>query len=755
MIRELPIKAVLAIFLMLLPISATFAQNAADSDNNGNSMGIPNLSGEITMTGQTKFESGNMSKYNEYKDTNKTNFFGDIKLKYDDDKYWFYLKAEDIGYDTQHYKLEGGIYGIVKYNLEYNEMPHNYSLGDRTIYSGAGSNNLTTISGFSKTPQSRWNTIDYSIDRQLYGGGVRLDAIKPFYVEFSTTRETRSGTRPISVTNSNGSSGPVTEFPQPIDYITESVKGEAGYITRPLFASVYLQYTDFTNNNTEMYFQNIYTGSSTIPNRAGQTDTLTLPPNNENYNYGFKGSVALPLNSRLNVSLSGSDTTSDARYLTSSVIGATTTVRSPMYSYIYSNGNSNWHGKVDTQNYSFVLTTNPIYDLNASVFYKYRSLQNKSDNPTATSSTGDTNTYVPVSYNKSDTGVDLSYRLPTHFILTGGYNYVITHNSIDINYGVNGAVADGAEQMTYDIPTTTDNIWNIGVKWAGVDFMSAKVGYERMNRDGSNDSSIYAAADRFAQYKNEFDTGSQKRDKIKVSVNFFPIETLDIGLGYNYKKSTYPDTVIGLRDSRNDEYYVDAGYTFGKVARLNGYLAYEDLKTYQFMRTANTTAGNDPNGTTQNSTNYNWDLTLRDKSFDYGANVDFYLVPKKVTLRVQYDSARSDGSGDFTILNQAALNTLGSSTPSQNNSNIDISNIDNYRRNTFLTKILWNITKSFTVALGYAYEHYKYDDYAYNNYPYTYTIKDSSGNVTYLTGAYSDPSYNASLAFLTLKYSFK
>lgn len=753
--------AVFVLFLILLPFSVSFAEEETNA-NSGREpvLKIPNLSGEISFTGQSEGVTGNPSKYYEYRDNHENHFLGGIKLKYDDDKYWFYFKAEDIGYDTQHYKLEGGVYGIVKYDLEYNEIPHIYSLGNKTIYNGSGTNSLTTIPGYVSLPASRWNPLDYSIDRQQEGGGFRLDVLNPFYVEFSVNRETRNGTRPISVTNNNQTS-PIVEMPQPIDYVTEVVKGEIGYIAEPVFASAFIQYTDFTNNNQDLYFQNVYTGNNGT--RLGQTDTLSLPPNNQNYNYGFKGSVELPFHTRLNVSLAGSDTTSDTRYLTSSVISTDTTVN-PSYRYTYANGSDTWHGKTDSQNYNFVLTSHPISGLSYSLFYKYDARQNKSDNPESFSSINDgaSGKIFPVSYYKSNLGADVSYKLPAHFILNGGYNYEIAHNSVEVK--------------TYTIPTTADNIWKVGLKWAGVSFMSAKVGYERMNRSGSNDYSseitdIYhntylggaLLADKLAPYKNLFDTGSQNRDKIKTRVSFFPVETLDIGLGYNYKKSTYPDAIIGLQNSRSNEYYADAGYTFGKYAKLNGYIAYEDLSMYSFMRVcaSPTTTTNycSPSSPTQNASNYNFDFTLTDRSFDYGVGLDVYVIPQKVTLRLQFDSVKSDGGADYTILNQAALSALGVPTAAiptgLNNSNIDIPGMDLYRKNTLLAKVMWNVTPDFMVTVGYANEHYHYDDFGYNNYPVTYTMTDSSGIVSYLTGMYSNPSYNTNLAFLTLKYSFK
>ncbi|MBF0564538.1 MAG: MtrB/PioB family outer membrane beta-barrel protein, partial [Nitrospirae bacterium] len=138
---------------------------------------------------------------------------------------------------------------------------------------------------------------------------------------------------------------------------------------------------------------------------------------------------------------------------------------------------------------------------------------------------------------------------------------------------------------------------------------------------------------------------------------------------------------------------------------------------------------------------------------------------RKVTLRVQYDYVKSDGNGDFTILNQAALTTLGAPTtavPAQNNSNIDIPALDDYKKSSIVAKAMWEVTKYFSVVVGYAFEHYKYNDAAYDSYPSTYTFVDDNTtsnpknpiNTNYLTGAYANPSYNASLAFLTFTYKF-
>ena len=41
---------------------------------------------------------------------------------------------------------------------------------------------------------------------------------------------------------------------------------------------------------------------------------------------------------------------------------------------------------------------------------------------------------------------------------------------------------------------------------------------------------------------------------------------------------------------------------------------------------------------------------VKEKSFDYGVGAELLVIPKKLTLKAQYDYTRSDGSVDFTCL---------------------------------------------------------------------------------------------------------
>jgi hypothetical protein len=62
------------------------------------------------------------------------------------------------------------------------------------------------------------------------------------------------------------------------------------------------------------------------------------------------------------------------------------------------------------------------------------------------------------------------------------------------------------------------------------------------------------------------------------------------------------------------------------------------------------------------------------------------------------------------------------------------------------------MTKSLSVAAGYAYEKYDYNDVQYDGYQFVPAVTGTNG--AYLTGAYNNASYESNLVFMTLSYRF-
>jgi MtrB/PioB family decaheme-associated outer membrane protein len=673
--------------------------------------------GVIKLTGKLVDVNGNETKFNEYRDL-EDGLYSKIKLKYDTENYFLKLKASDIGYDTQYYRLDGGMYGKFKYDLYYNEIPHTYTLDAKTFYSGVGTDNLT---GTKNTDLSTWHTFDYEIKRKQMGGGIDIELVRPFYVDLSASREDRDGIKPKAAFTSSTSA--FVELPEPVDYKTDTFKAEIGYATRPLFASLSYFYSEFDNANTNLSFVQ--------PNQDAP-DKTTLPPDNNYYKVALKGAATLPFNSRLHVSFASSKAKSDAHLFQDFLVVGQAT-RSPI---TYADGVTRFEGKVRTQDYAFVLTSNPVPFLDGKVFYKYYDKDNKSDEIVITSA-GDLENEL-FDYNKSEAGVDLGFKLPYHLHLNTTYG----HQKVS--------------REREDIPVTKDNIYGAELRWNGLDFMTARIGFERLEREADHEFDLATATEFAEKYIRRFDAWNKERDSYKAFVEFYPIDNLSLSLGYKNSRTNYEEAPLGRQSERRDEIMVDADYAIGTIARLGAYWEYEKYRINQFMRngTNNINDVNPANDPTD--TNFNWDATILDRSFNYGANADVYVIPEKLKVRVQYDHLMSDGNADLTYFNLGTPADAATATTGRTNSNMDSEEWDDYKKTSFMIKAVYDVMKNLSVSAGYAYERYQYNDDALDNYPSSYTSGPTvvGTTTTYLTGLYKDLSYNANVVFVGATYKF-
>jgi MtrB/PioB family decaheme-associated outer membrane protein len=666
------------------------------------------FNGEISLTAQHLNIAGEKAKFNEYRDIGD-GLYGDANLQYESGNYYLDFRASDAGRKTQNYELYGGKWGSFRYNLIYDQLPHNFTYGARSFYTGIGGPNLSYTTP-PTTNIATWSSFDYEVERRNYKGGFKLDSIKPFYCDVSIGKETRRGIYPLAAAGTTPG-GIAIELPAPISYTTDSYKVEAGYAQNPLFLSFSYFYTKFTNDNEILYFQN---PAST----ATVTDALTLAPNNDQYKLNFQGALKLPLNSKFNVNISTARAESENRLL-GSYITATGT-------QIVNLSDTIFNGKVDTHNYSFVFTTNPLHFLDAKVFYHYYRRDNKSDQIVATVPPSTAPIINPLfGYRKEKLGANLGFRLPASFYINGGYSRINT------------------EREREDNPKNNDDLYHLDLRWSGLDFMMAKFGYERLNRRAHFNTTPAVAIE---LYEKRFDVAAKTQDAYKASLEFFPLEDLNFTLGYKYKDNRYQDTVLGLRSDKRNEYSVDADYLILKRVKLFGYFDLEYVKFDQYQRQLSLFANSNPN-LTPTANDFNWRVIQTEKNYAYGVGTEIFFIPKKLSVVIQHNNQKSNGHADYTYY-------LGSTAlpAGRTQDNIDIREWDDYRLTNYIVKAIYHMTSALSLTGGWAYEKYVYEDAQYNGYQYVPATTGTNG--AFLTGAYKDPSYRVNVFFLSVSYKF-
>ncbi len=671
---------------------------------------INGLEGSISLNGRVTNIAGDEAKFNKFRDIRDgLGAYSEVTLNFNKEKYFLDLKIEDIGYDTQSYHLGGGLWGKFKTNFYYYEIPHNLTFDALTFYTGAGSDVLTYPTHPPNTNILSWDRFDYSTKRKRYGGGLDFSWIKPFYLDVSFEREKKEGIIPAGI--AGGTPGNISvEIPEPVDYITDTVKIEGGYSKNPLFLSLSLNYSQFNNRDNTLFFRNPFSA-----NTASSMDFLTLPHDNDYYKIVFKATYRLPFQSRFMVNLATSRAKSEESLLSFRIanVGGG---RVPI-----TLSDTKFDGKVDTRNYSFILTSNPISFLDGKIYFKHYEKRNRSDEIITTDGA---NSYINhlFDYKKNTFGGEVGIRLPAKFYLSAGYNFVKTKRERE------------------DLPENKDNLFTVDLRWSGLDFMMAKVGFEGFYRDAKFRAST--DPNNIETYVRRFDAGAKNRNTYKASVDISPMESLNFSLGYQFKKTDFKDVVLGLQDEKSNQFLFDGDYTLGRWMKIFGYLALEYIKSNQFQRQFI----NVPNPyLPPTATDFNWSVKQKDREFDYGIGTEIYIIPQKLTLTLQHDYIRSNGSMDFTYY-------LGTLPAGRTQDNIDISDWDDYRLRTYMAKLTYNLTKRLSFTLGGAYEKYRYKDAQVDGYQYF--MPGTGTNSGYLTGAYLAPSYSGSTIFLGASYKF-
>lgn len=659
------------IFLTFLPFFSAFSQD--------NPAGNHIIEGEISVGGTYYGVRGeNDAKFFEYSDDAGLMFNSRIGLRLDSEKHFMRFDVSDIGYDTQNYRLEGGMWGKFDLSLDYGEIPHHMSFDARTFYEGAGGDTLT---GAANTNIESWNTFDYSTERRKGDARVKLIMLKPFYINASYSREKKDG---ITVTGVPATTpgGIAIELPAPVDYTTDSLNVEAGYAKNPIFAALSYYYSQLDNKDPVLSFINPGTGAS---------DMLTLPPDDKFYKLAFKGALKLPFNSKFQTNVGAARMESDHNFFRT------------------------FDGKVNTKDYDFALITTPISFLDGKIHYKYHKRDNDSDEPTGTM-------FKFFDYKKDAVGADVGVRLPQRFYITGGYKYVNTKRR-----------EDGETNPEKILPFNKDNVYSIDLKWTGLDFMMARLGYEKLDRDAD-----YQTLETDLQRQRSYAYAAQDTDTFSAFVDVYPRDNLSVNVGFQFKDTDYTEMVYGLRGDRRYLFNVDGDYTIPNIVKVFMYVDYEQIKFNQLQQKIPLIPFSPSEG--------DWSVKEKSRNFGYGIGAESDAILTKLTVRFMHYYLKSNGDLDYSLFDASLF--PGGAT----NENIDIVRWDDYTLYGFRLEGIYHPTPSLELRAGYGYERYQYKDAQLEGYEFVPATAGSNG--AFLTGAYRDQSYKANVVIAGVTYKF-
>jgi MtrB/PioB family decaheme-associated outer membrane protein len=515
---------------------------------------------------------------------------------------WLKFQARDLGLSG--IQEAGASYekqGDWRIGLDYNEITKYAPYTIDTKVGGVGSNTLNLNQDFRSFngigPES-----SLKLERtatSLSGSKFFSDSLKASFsfktedktgaIMSSSNGNTWSGLTPANAGVPAAGKNYATMFfaPQPENYKHNQFSASIDYFTKT-FQLTGGYYGSFFNNTYNAL--NITPGTDPAATGAlasSQVPWISLPPDNHSQQGFLTGAYSFTDSTRATFKLSKARAVQEDSFIpNSSAVGA----NPPGVAYAPGITNTNLGGLIDTTTYAGKVTSRLTKDLDLLASWRYEDRDDKT--PIQQYVTGFSN--IPQSHTTNNGKVELSYRLPDGYRLTGGVDY--DQRKIPLTPETEGLIREETHE------TTT----RIDLRKSMSETINGSVTLAHGERTGgawnSNAVGSAALAAMFVSGVTSFPTATnvtapiqfsdRTRDKAKLMVDWNPTEPLSLQLYYEHGEDSYTSgpmwqvpgytlSAMGLLSGKTDLVGLDAAYAINDVWKLNGYYSYNQNKTHQ------------------------------------------------------------------------------------------------------------------------------------------------------------------------------
>lgn len=548
-----------------------------------------------------------------------TNLLGhaDINRRNDATGTWLRFKAKNLGLDNRDLRLEHEKQGDWAYFIEYGQLKRTDPLTFTTPLAGIGSTSQTINPAGSPSaeyqPQVKRETTRLGFEKKLEGG---------FNVQLRFRNEDKDGSRNFGFYDLATFSPKFLS--EPIHQKTQEVEATLGYVGEKLQLTGGYFGSYFKNQNNAIAM-NGDLGPVSPYWPLSNAHTLSLPPGNDKHNLNLSG---------------GYNFTPTTRGVFK--VAYTRGLQNNSFASLSDYGQGSLDGRVDTTMVTLGLSARPTSKLALNGHFRYEDRDDK----TAQSQYSDPNFRFYTGngrYNSSSrktvtAKVDGTYRLPLSLSLFGGLEW-------------EQRTRDVAPSRSLNWRSTTDE-WSLrlGLKRSLADNMNGTVSYARSERTGSGyqATSSYVFGDFYSgnglffgpvnqstSLINPIHWADRTRDKLKLNVDWSPLEALSVQMGAQFSQDSYGSangSPIGNDRGRSSLYSLDATYSLSEDSKLGAWVSRDDTRMRQ-----RTNMGYD------NSTPlYTWSSDLRSLGTNLGLRGEIKATEKlKLDAELQWSNNRN------------------------------------------------------------------------------------------------------------------
>lgn len=661
--------------LRLPPVEPLFSPRTADFHGRDRTREWPQSSVAVALSLLAVDGERDSAKAQEFRDLENDPAVG-IDAQARGDRTWFRLTGRHLLLDDQDARLELRRAGVLAAYLDWNQIPHDYAYGARSLYSGVGTGTLTIPDEIQQALQGSTSPVDAAERlRQFVAGassrvdlghrrdrlGFELDltAFDPLAVEVVVKNEKREGTRPWS-----GSFGlaNVVEIPWPVDYDTREVKLTAEYRKGKTLVSGEYRLSEFDNEFDSVLFDNPWRAvDSGAPiaivstyEEGPATGRIDLYPNNEQHEATLTFiRNQLPGESNLLVTLSQGRLEQDDPLLpfttnTAHVPGPP--ANAPFDASDPANRPAaSAQAELETRLVHVRWTSRPTDLLGFKVHFRDWELDNETEQifipgfapedarwrPFDTPEGRFTN--LPIAQSKSELGLELAFHL--------GRGTAGSGTRLTLGYEL-----EDVDREFREVERSEEDRFEVSLDSKPAPWMDFRASYQLAQRRAEE----YDFAQFFRNqgidfipvlsFLRKFDQADRDRDRVQVMVNFYPTESLVLGAHVIVGEDDYPSSRFGVLGEEHEVYAVDLSWAASGRASF--------FASYSFERYDVAIAGREwipfgPGDPFRTEPGFesasNWSADTSDEIDSVAVGLDLELIPRRLRLDLSYTYSKSDG----------------------------------------------------------------------------------------------------------------
>src|SRR3990170_191498 len=699
------------------------------------------------------------SKFTEYRDLPPGLFVSTFSLDFMNTENTSILSlwGSNVGQRDQNFVAQWGMRGRFKLELDWDQVPHNYTNTARTVFSGAGGgelvmpdllqNRLRTILTTDINPGVPGVQFDtLAISNLVLGSARGVDIVsqrekgkamfsyspsEELDIKFQYTNERRSGTKPLG---GNFAFNPV-ELIEPTNYRTQEAKANVEYAAKDWNVQLGYSASIFDNNVDVLVWDNPFREIDAVG--TGSRGRIDLYPNNTAQNVIFSGAANLPFSTRLMTTVSYGWRRQNDSFIPYTINAALDTVANfptlPAASL---------NGYVGTTLMNFSITNR--FFSSAWVTARYRFFDYNNGTPSlifpAYVQTDNSITRVQrrnavIGYKKMNASVDATLRLVSDVSLKAGYE------------------REDWDRIHRDAEKTEENIYKASLDYTRRSWLLLRTSYSLGAKKTPHYDweevahEMYPAGEpagtlgQLPQLR-KFDLATRDRNRANILAQVTPFDNLAFTGSFGLANDNFKESQYGMLSNKSNNFSFDVSYNptydlalFASYTRENFSYA---TKSRQRVPVVGTTRAND-------TTNNDWSSNLKDGINTFGIGISWFWDPEGVDLSL--DFSLSDAKG--TIATRALVNPA--------DPRFLVTTAQNYPDTRSILRQLrasigYRFTEYFTWRLEYRFESYT-ESYFNQDVmePYMVPVDPGASGAVFL-GA-RQPGYSAHIMYLVLTYT--